>query len=117
MKVLNSFGVAALAGTGVIFLVAVSESLGLAVIIGTVIGYLVVPLAIMYRRQAHRMHISVSDQTEETTLQPIAARGWFVDLVAGIARYRMVVILVFAVSCLPSGSFAVCNFSNAELSL
>ena len=94
MTLLNSVGVAALAGTGVIFLVAVSKPLGVAVLLGMVVGYLVVPVLVMHRRQSRRTPTPASAQLEASTPLRRAPGGWFVTLVAGIARYRLVVLVV-----------------------
>jgi predicted RND superfamily exporter protein len=95
MTLLNSVGVAALAGTGVIFLVAVSLPLGVAVLLGMVVGYLVVPVIIMHRRQSRRTPAPASAQPEVSTSPPLRVPGgWLVTLVSGIARYRIVVLVV-----------------------
>ncbi len=94
MTLWNSVGVAALTGTGVIFLVAVSKPLGIAVLLATVVGYLVVPLLVMHRRRSRRTPVPASVQPE-TSMPPLRVpSGWFVTLVAGIARYPLVVLLV-----------------------
>ena len=94
MTLLNSVGVAALAGTGVIFLVAVSKPLGVAVILATIVGYLVVPLLVMYRRRSRRTPVPAFTQPEAGMPPLKTPSGWFVTLVAGIARYRLVVLPV-----------------------
>ncbi|MEE9594634.1 MAG: efflux RND transporter permease subunit [Candidatus Hydrothermarchaeales archaeon] len=94
MTLWNSVGVAALTGTGVIFLVAVSKPLGVAVLLATVVGYLVVPLLVMHRRRSRRTPVPASVQPETSMPPLIVPSGWFVTLVAGIARYPLVVLLV-----------------------
>ncbi len=96
MTLFNSVGVAALTGTGVIFLVAVSELLGVAVLLATVVGYLVVPLLIMRWRQSRRTPMPTSPTDEASAPPRGAPGGWFVALVAGIAHYRLVVLLAIA---------------------
>jgi predicted RND superfamily exporter protein len=93
MTLWNSVGVAALTGTGVIFLVAVSKPLGVVVLLATVVGFLVMPLLVMHRRRSHRKPVSASAQPEASIPLLREPSGWLVTLVAGIARYRLMVLL------------------------
>ncbi len=106
MTLLNSVGVAVLTGTGVILLVAVSAVLGVAVLLATAVGYLVVPLLIMYWRQPRRKPISAFAQPEASTPPRGAPDGWFVTLVAGIANYPFVVLLAVAGITVAAALFA-----------
>lgn len=104
----NCIGVAALTGTSVIFLVAVSQVLGIVILLLTVVIFLVLPLLIMSRRRSDRIAIpSLSDgdvssggmaapQKKEYAQVSGEHDGWFVTLVLGIARYRLPVLLVIA---------------------
>ena len=95
MTLLNSLVVAVLAGTGVIFLVAVSKPMGVAVLLGVIVVSLVVPVFIMYRRQSHRTPVPISAQPEASISPSLrVSSGWLVTLVSGIARYRLVVLVV-----------------------
>ena len=94
MTVLNSVGVAVGTGTGVIFLVAVSEGLGVAILLAVIVGYLLVPLLIMYRRRSRQPPAPTATQLEANTLARGAADNWFVNLVARIAHYRILVLLI-----------------------
>jgi len=96
MTVSTSLGVAAATGTGVILLAAVSEALGAAILLAMIIAYVVVPLLIMRRRQSRQAPTPASTQPEASTLTLGAAEGWFVTLVTGVARYRLIVLLVVA---------------------
>jgi predicted RND superfamily exporter protein len=92
---MNSIGVAALSGASVIMLVAVSKPLGVVILLGMAIGFLAVPLLIMHRRQSRLTPIPPSAQPQASTLPSSADSGWFVTLVSGIARYRLVVLPAF----------------------
>ncbi len=94
MTILNSVGVAAGTGTGVIFLVAVSEVIGVAILLMVIVGYVLVPLLIMYRRQSRQPPAPTATQLEANTVARGAADNWFVDLVARIAHYRILVLLI-----------------------
>ena len=94
MTVLNSIGVAAATGTGVIFFVGVSEALGTAILLAMVAAYVVVPFFIMHRRQSRHAPTPASARPEASTPAYGAAGGWFVSLVTGIAHYRIVVLIV-----------------------
>jgi predicted RND superfamily exporter protein len=96
MKAFNSVGVALLTGTGVILLVAVSKPLGVVVLMATAAGYLVVPLLIMRWRQSRGIAAAVPSGPEAEAELRGAPVGWFAGLVAGIARYRLVVLLAVA---------------------
>ena len=106
MTLVNSFGVAVLTGTAVIFLVAVSRPLGLAVLLATVVGSLAVPLLVMRRRQSRRGPATASAEPETSTPALVEPGGWFVHLVSGIARYRLIVLPVFAGITLAAVLFA-----------
>ncbi len=87
-------GVAVLSGTGVIFLVAVSTVAGLLVLLATTVVFLVAPLMLASRRsgqhdapQSESTPISTPDEQKEV---------WLVPLVSGLARYRLVVLLIVA---------------------
>ena len=95
LTVWNSVGVAALTGAGVIFLVAVSRPLGVGVLLVSAIGYLAVPLLIMRRRRSHRTPVQAYTQPQASMPQPEAPGGWLVNMVAGIARWRLVVLPIF----------------------
>ena len=94
MTLLNSGGVAVLTGTGVIFLVAFSKPLGVAVLLSMIIGCLVVPVLIMHRRQSRRMPAPAFARAEASIPPLRVSSGWLVTLVSGIARYRLVVLAV-----------------------
>ncbi|MFC2017983.1 RND family transporter, partial [Chloroflexota bacterium] len=101
----NCIGVAALTSTSVIFLVAVSQVIGIVVLVLTVAVYLVLPLLVMNRRRSRRNEMlssSVSDvssgntaisQGEVDAPGSGAGDGWFVTTVAAMARYRLLVLL------------------------
>ena len=92
---LISVAVAVLTGIGVIFLVAVSKPLGVAVLLGMVVVSLVVPVLIIYWRQSHRTPTSASAQPEASMPPPLRVpSGWLVALVSWIARYRLAVLVV-----------------------
>ncbi len=93
----GGLGVAVLTGTAVIFLVAVSKPLGLVVLFATAVGSLAVPLLVMHRRRPRREPAPASGEPETSTPAPAEPGGWFVPLVSGIARYRLIVLPVFAV--------------------
>ncbi len=86
-------GVAALSGTGVILLVAVSEPLGLGVLAATLVGFVVAPAAMLRWRSA--------GTTGETGPRPEELRRSRSSLVesiaAGPARYAPAVLLVAVV--------------------
>jgi len=95
MTLLNSLVVAVLAGTSVIFLVAVSKPMGVAVLLGVIVVSLVVPVLVMHRRQSHRTPAPISAQPEASISPSLrVSSGWLVTLVSGIARYRLVVLVV-----------------------
>ena len=94
MTILNSVGVAVFTGLGVLLLAAVSEALGGAILLVVVVAFVVVPLLIMRRRQSRHAPTPASPQMKASTLTLGAAEGWFVSLVSGIARYRIVVLIV-----------------------
>ncbi|MEE9202580.1 MAG: MMPL family transporter [Dehalococcoidia bacterium] len=95
LSIAGSIGVAVLTGTGVILLVAVSKPLGVAVLGATVVVFLVAPLLIVRWRQPRP--VLEAPPGPEAGAQPVgAAVGWFPAAVAGIARYRPVVLLAVA---------------------
>lgn len=105
---INSIGVAALTGTSVIFLVAVSQVMGIVLLLVTVIVYLVLPLLVMYWQRSHRSNILSSpasgvssgdmaiSQSNGDVSDSVEDHGWFVTIVATMARYRLLVLLVIA---------------------
>jgi hypothetical protein len=103
---LNSMGVAALTGASVIMVVAVSKPLGVLILFGMVAGFLVAPLLVMRRRQSLEAAVRVSPEAEATTLSRSADGGTYVALVAGIARYRYVLLPVFLAITVAAALFA-----------
>ena len=97
LTIFNSIGVAVLSGTSVIFLVAVSEVLGIVVLLATIVGFLVVPLLLMWRRKHRDEPMQASPEPMPSPPQPEAQGSWLVAAVAGLARYRPAVLLVTAV--------------------
>jgi predicted RND superfamily exporter protein len=89
----NSVGVAACTGAGVIMLVAVSKPLGVTILLGVILGFVVLPLLVLHRRQSRRASTPLSSRPESGTQSSSAASRRFVSLVVGIARYRVVVLL------------------------
>ena len=94
MTVLNSIGVAAGIGIGVIFLVALSEALGVAILLVVIVGYLLVPLLIMFRRQSRLPSTAATTQLEMNTVTCRTADNWFVNLVVRIAHHRILVLFI-----------------------
>ena len=96
MTLANSIGVAVLAGTGVILLVAISPVAGIVVLLAMTIGFVVVPFVIIARRNRAMSHTSVPEIPVQRTEPSDARAGWVVSVVTGLARYRPVVLLAAA---------------------
>ena len=95
ITMLNYTGVAALTGTGIILLVAFNQALGVGVLLGMTIGFIAVPLFVMQRRQSGHTTVSASTQSEISLPSYRAVSlGWFIILVVGFARYRLLVLPV-----------------------
>ncbi|MFC2035774.1 MMPL family transporter [Chloroflexota bacterium] len=94
MSIFNSVGVAAGVSTSVILLLAVSEALGVAVLIIAVVAYIVVPLLILRRRRSRQSPVSAPAELETSTPAHRVAGDWFLNLVTGIAHHRIVVLMI-----------------------
>ena len=90
----SSIGVAVLSGTAVIFLVAVSTIAGLVVLLGTIVVFLVVPALTMARRA--RQPETSEEQLRET--RPGLSEGrdpmWVVNSVSWVARHPPLLLAV-----------------------
>ena len=102
----NSVGVAALTGTGVIFLVAVSQPLGVGILLGMTIGFIAVPLLVMHRRQSRCTPVSTSTLSKTSLPTHGESRGWFGAMVVGLAHYRLIVLPVIVVITIVAVLFA-----------
>jgi predicted RND superfamily exporter protein len=92
----GSMGLAALVGTAVIFLVAVSKPLGLAVLFATGVGSLGVPILVIRRKRSSSARAPAPVKTAPSASSPTGGSEWFGGVIAGIARFRVVVIFVVA---------------------
>ncbi|UCG55107.1 MAG: MMPL family transporter, partial [Dehalococcoidia bacterium] len=92
MTLINSVGVAALLGTGVIFLVAVSKPLGIFILFAVAVAFLAVPMMIMRRRKSRHEQIITSAQSEKSKKIRAIRDSRFVTLIGGLARYRFLVL-------------------------
>jgi predicted RND superfamily exporter protein len=94
ITVAGGIAVAALVGTAVIFLVAVSAPLGLVILFATALVSLAAPVLVMRRRRLRGASLPAAAEPDAGTPPPEPATGWFVGVVAGVARYRLLVIPV-----------------------
>ena len=89
-------GVAALTGTSVLLIVVGWAIPGVAILLATIVGFLVIPAMIMSRR--HRgLEVQEDSFTPPTGTQREATKtSWLVPVVTGLARYRSLVLVVMA---------------------
>jgi len=91
---LGGIGVAAMTGTGVILLVAVSIPIGTGILVANTVLFVGLPLWIIRRKQLGQVSEPVFRSKE--TLDIEATMGWFPSLIARIAHYRMWVLIIVA---------------------
>jgi predicted RND superfamily exporter protein len=93
--VAKGVGVAVLFGTAVIFMVAVSAPLGVAIFAATVVGFLVAPLVVVRRRNARQE--GRTDDAAGDAPRPHRPRAFSTEgFVGGLARFAPVVLMAAA---------------------
>lgn len=91
----NGIGAAVLSGTAVIFLVAVSEVLGLAVLVGVILGFIVLPVFVLSRRSGGRGPVPDAGQEEQPSGRQETGGDSIVEaIVGGLAGFAPAVLLV-----------------------
>ena len=92
---ISGVGVAALSGTAVIFMVAVSAPLGVAILMATIVGFLVIPVVVIHRRKS-RQDVQVGTQVvaKDVPASPRRRAHAVETVVGGIARFAPVVLLI-----------------------
>ncbi|MCH7801740.1 MAG: MMPL family transporter, partial [Chloroflexi bacterium] len=91
----SGVGVAALSGTAVIFMVAVSAPLGVAVLTATIVGFLVIPVAVIHRRNSRQdVEGSAEVFAQDVPASPRQHTHAVETIVSGIARFAPVVLLI-----------------------
>ena len=92
----NSAGVVALTGVSVLFLVVGWAIPGVAILLATIVGFLVIPILIMHWRNRGLELQDDSSASPIDTQREEAKTSWLVPVVTGLARYRSLVLLVMA---------------------
>lgn len=104
-SMLGSLAVAAATGAGVILLVAVSDTVGVAVILGNIAVFLGIPwLIARRRREASHFEPAPSTAGGESVM---GVTRWFVSIALGIVRYRVVALLAVGAITVVATLFAV----------
>ena len=92
----SAAGVAALTGASVLFLVVGFAIPGVVILLATIVGFLVIPIMIM-RRRNRGLELQEDSFTSPINTQAGGAKtSWLVPVVTGLARYRYLVLLVMA---------------------
>jgi predicted RND superfamily exporter protein len=94
LMALGGGGVAAMTGTGVILLVAVSIPIGTAILIANAVLFAGLPLWFIRRKRLGQISETVSLPKETTDI--VTTTQWFPSLIARIAHYRIWVLLLVA---------------------
>ena len=91
---LGSTGVAAMTGTGVILLVAVSIPIGTAILVVNTVLFVGLPLLYIYKKQPDQVSALVSQPGKRADIA--TTMGWFPSLIARVAHYRLWVLIIVA---------------------
>ncbi len=89
---LGGTGVAAMTGTGVILLVAVSIPIGTAILVVNTVLFVGLPLLYIYKKQPDQVSAPVSQPEKRTDIA--TTMGWFPSLIARVAHYRLWVLII-----------------------
>jgi predicted RND superfamily exporter protein len=93
----SGLNVAVLSGVAVIFMVAVSAPVGVAIFAMTVVGFLVAPLLVIRRRNARREAPPSQDEAGQDVLRSPRTRAFAAEaMVGGLARFAPLVLVAAA---------------------
>ena len=94
VTLIGAANVTALSGASVLLLVVGFTIPGVAVLLATSVGFLVIPLLIFLRRNSGLEHQDDSLISPDDTQREDAKSSWLAPAVTGLARYRVLLLLV-----------------------
>ena len=96
VTLMGGVNVTALTGASVLLLVVGFTIPGVAVLLATLVGFLVIPVLIVRRRNRDLEHQDDSFISPNDTQREEAKTSWLAPVVTGLARFRVPVLLVMA---------------------